>query len=120
VKLSPGTASLDVRATRRRGRGVFASCDFLKGECVEVSPVLRVSSRLGGALRHYKFAWDEPTVEAVAFGMGSLFNHSHTPNLRMVQRYGRKEIAFYALRDIAAGEECTIDYGYQPKGYDGR
>ena len=36
-------------------------------------------------------------------------NHSCAPNARLCIDYGRVE--FYALREIAAGEELTVDYG---------
>ncbi len=36
-------------------------------------------------------------------------NHSCEPNARLCIRQGRVE--FYALRDIAPGEEITVDYG---------
>ena len=36
-------------------------------------------------------------------------NHSCRPNARLCIRQGRVE--FYALRDIASGEEVTVDYG---------
>jgi uncharacterized protein len=36
-------------------------------------------------------------------------NHSCRPNATLVIRNGRVE--FYALRDIAVGEEITVDYG---------
>lgn len=36
-------------------------------------------------------------------------NHSCRPNARLCIRQGRVE--FYALREIAAGEEITVDYG---------
>jgi SET domain-containing protein len=38
-----------------------------------------------------------------------LLNHSCRPNARLCIRQGRVE--FYALRDIAPGEEITVDYG---------
>jgi SET domain-containing protein len=43
-------------------------------------------------------------------------NHSCRPNARLCIRQGRVE--FYALRDIAAGEELTVDYG--PTHHEGR
>jgi SET domain-containing protein len=43
-------------------------------------------------------------------------NHSCKPNARLCIRQGRVE--FYALRDIAAGEEITVDYG--PTHHEGR
>jgi len=36
-------------------------------------------------------------------------NHSCRPNARLCIDYGRVE--FYALRDIAVGDEVTVDYG---------
>ena len=36
-------------------------------------------------------------------------NHSCAPNARLVIRAGR--IEFYSLREIAIGEELTVDYG---------
>ena len=36
-------------------------------------------------------------------------NHRCTPNARLCIRQGRVE--FYALRDIAPGDEITVDYG---------
>lgn len=43
-------------------------------------------------------------------------NHSCEPNLVLKPEQGR--VAFYALRDIAAGEELTADYG--PTHHGGR
>jgi SET domain-containing protein len=36
-------------------------------------------------------------------------NHSCAPNARLCIRQGRVE--FYALRDVAVGEEITVNYG---------
>lgn len=43
-------------------------------------------------------------------------NHSCAPNARLCIRNGRVE--FYALRDIAPGQEVTVDYG--PTHHEGR
>lgn len=43
-------------------------------------------------------------------------NHSCRPNARLCIRQGRVE--FYALRDIACGEEITVNYG--PTHHEGR
>ncbi len=43
-------------------------------------------------------------------------NHSCQPNARLCIRQGRVE--FYARRDIALGEEITVDYG--PTHHEGR
>jgi uncharacterized protein len=41
--------------------------------------------------------------------LGRYINHACEPNVAAVLRRGR--IVFVALRDIAAGEEITLDYG---------
>lgn len=43
-------------------------------------------------------------------------NHSCAPNARLCIRNGRVE--FYAVQDIAAGQEVTVDYG--PTHHEGR
>ena len=50
---------------------------------------------------------------ALALGFGSLYNHSYRPNARY-DDVGRQAKAFTALRDIAAGEEVTVNYNGEP------
>jgi SET domain-containing protein len=40
-------------------------------------------------------------------------NHSTRPTVTAIRENGR--IVFYALEDIARGEELTMDYGFNPK-----
>jgi SET domain-containing protein len=49
----------------------------------------------------------------VALGYGSLYNHSYSPNARYLD-VGRMTKAFISLRDIAPGEEITINYNADP------
>jgi SET domain-containing protein len=97
------------------GRGVFAGRAFGTGELIEMCPVLvlppeTVEKGLG-ELRAYVFLWgDAGDRFALALGYGSLYNHSPNPNAEFDPRHGRGEIAFWALRRIAAGEQILIDY----------
>jgi SET domain-containing protein len=50
---------------------------------------------------------------AVALGYGSLYNHSYTPNARYDDESPQIKI-FTAIREIAAGEEITINYNGEP------
>jgi uncharacterized protein len=50
---------------------------------------------------------------AVVLGYGSLYNHSYKPNAYYRDRRNRVK-EFIALRDIAAGEEITINYNGSP------
>lgn len=98
------------------GRGVQANESFHKGDVVEISPVVIVYSEevdniYKTILNMYVYAWDDEDL-AVAFGMGSLFNHSKSPNLEYENDYENKTIRYIANRDIVKGEQLFIDYGY--------
>src|SRR5207248_1551320 len=47
---------------------------------------------------------------AIALGNASLYNHSYSPSARYVSRIPERVIEFVATRDIAAGEEITVNY----------
>src|SRR4051794_2666299 len=78
---------IEVKRTRGKGRGVFASSPIRKGELIERVPVLvlTIDEYYDGicttTLAHYCFNWREGTV-ALALGYGSLYNHSYRPNAR--------------------------------------
>ena len=44
---------------------------------------------------------------------------SPTPNAEFTTRFGRSDIVFRALRDIAAGEQILIDYQWDDAEYAG-
>lgn len=100
-----------------RGHGVFAARAYRKDELVEVSVVVL----LEGAASHWPlvmqrmvFAWpsDEPgrMAHAIALGYGSLYNGANPANLRFERERAAAQMRFIAARDIAAGEELTINY----------
>lgn len=104
-----------------KGRGVVARVGLAAGEILERSPVLPLAledSECPG-LNDYSLAWGEDVEgglgeqKACAIGLGylSLYNHSPAPNVTFDHHYDDNEISVLALRDIAAGEELTIDYG---------
>jgi hypothetical protein len=94
------------------GRGVFAAQAIAEGETLEECPTLEVGADdASGLLSDYVFgsASDEHGV-VLPLGYGMLYNHSAEPNTEYVEETPGV-IAFLASRDIAAGEECLIDYG---------
>lgn len=100
-----------------KGRGVFASRAFLAGQTVEIAPVLVFtpgSEKLPDHISRILFNWGHlvgsPGPQAIAFGYGSLYNHDDLPNLRCEANAVHQQLSFVALRDIAAGEELTINY----------
>lgn len=111
---------VEVRYTKGRGRGVFATCAIAKETIIERVPVLVLPAaeilEAGNGtpmLSHYVFDWGKGTV-ALALGFGSLYNHSFNPNA-FYQDCGRQTKEYVALRDIDAGEEITINYNGKPE-----
>lgn len=102
------------KQTRNRGRGVFARQHIPAETVIERVPVLvvPVDEIAASRLADYAFTWGRGTV-AVALGYGSLYNHSYAPNARY-QDVGRGTKEFVAIRDIAAGEEITVNYNGEP------
>jgi SET domain-containing protein len=107
---------VEVRRVRGKGRGVFARRPIGAGEVIETCPVLVLpagSVEDGSAgIDRYVFEWGGGKL-ALALGYGSLYNHSYRPNARYVDLAGRTKL-FTALRDIAAGEEITVNYNGEP------
>lgn len=114
-----------VREFGRRGRGVVADQLIPAGTLVERSPVLIIPPEHRAATDFtivftYVFMWEHGTIEedlykhegrsAIALGFTSLLNHSYTPNCEFVRHIDDNIIDLVALRDIAPGEELTIDY----------
>ena len=102
-----------------RGRGVFTDHPIPQGTIVEVSPIVEIHhpwNDLPLDVKRVVYDWGyligQPAtlVSAIALGLGSLFNHTSNPNVSYTGHAGDKTIIFTAMRDIAAGEELTIDY----------
>ena len=117
--LTVGQPRLAVRPSPRGGRGVFAVERLWCGQVVERAPVLVVPAAQvplvdRTALYDYYYAWGtqgrDSEAAAIALGCGSLYNHSPTPALRYERDLAAGCIVFTALRDVAPGEELTINY----------
>ncbi len=106
-----------VKRVKGKGRGVFARAAIAEGAVVEEVPVLVIPIKnfVGGlenpTLRKYFYIWTKGNV-AVSLGYGSLYNHSFAPNADY--EYGAGSLLYRALRDIAKGEEITINYNGDP------
>lgn len=102
-----------VGPTEKKGRGVFATRAITKDELVEAAPVIVMPARdqnllHASLLNDYVYEWRDSI--AVALGYGSLYNHSWDPNLEYRKRHAEALIEYVALRDVAEGEELTINY----------
>jgi uncharacterized protein len=104
------------------GRGVFAETDFARGELLERAPALVIPDTQWTRIEptvlfDYTFAFG-PALEhaAIALGLGTLMNHSYTPNAVYVRRFAERVIEFFALREIRAGDEVRVNYTGSPGG----
>jgi hypothetical protein len=101
---------VEVKRIRGKGRGVFARRTIAAGTVIEEVPVLSLPADdvEATALAGHCFLWGRGTV-ALPLGYGALYNHSYAPNAEYVDRTPQTKL-FRAVRDIAAGEEITINY----------
>jgi SET domain-containing protein len=108
--------AIEVRRVRGKGRGVFARRPIGAGAVIETCPVLVLPAGsvedASAGLGSYLFEWGRGEL-ALALGYGSLYNHSYRPNARYLDLAGRTKV-FTAIRDIAAGEEITVNYNGKP------
>jgi hypothetical protein len=71
----------------------------------------------GSVVDAITFMWSEVmedgrSLNAIALGLGTVLNHSNAPNVGVTFDQNPDRLDFYALRDIAPGEQLTHDYHY--------
>lgn len=104
------------------GRGVFTSEDIPAGSIIEISPVIVLPAKdvahiHATKLHDYYFIWGKKDKKcAIVLGYGSIYNHSYHPNAQYRADYNGKTLDFFALTDIKAGEEITVNYSGDPEG----
>ncbi|KAF2100643.1 SET domain-containing protein [Rhizodiscina lignyota] len=107
-----------------KGRGIFATARIPAGTVIDVCPVLVLGVEENRehiektSLYHYTYNWPIKTrdgktekLQAVIFGLGSMFNHSREQNVAWTRDIDHLIITYRALRDIEVGEELCISYG---------
>lgn len=108
--------SLRLLTDKHKGRCVIAAEWIKAGTILEVAPVKPLTKQLTwrDPLFDYAFAWDQPPyVEAIAFGMISLVNHSRRPNTSITCNFKAQTITLRAIRDILPNEEISFHYDTQ-------
>jgi uncharacterized protein len=115
-RTDPQKFAVDVKPSRIDGQGAFAAESIparrkigeIRGEPVSVREARR---RAKGQQRIMIVELSERRAIDASQSTDPLrfTNHSCRPNAVLRIRQGRVE--FYAMRDIAAGEELTVDYG---------
>ena len=98
------------------GRGVFCANEIPPDCLIEICPVIKIpiseiTHLEKTTLFNYYFEWGEDNDEgAIALGLGSLYNHSTSPNARYLIDLQKDTIDFYSIKEIQAGEEITVNY----------
>lgn len=106
-----------VRDSAIAGRGLFTTRDFrasetvciVTGEVIDEPEALRREREEGNWYIYWNHA--EHYIDAADSGLGRYVNHCCAPNATTMPR-DNASVTLVALRDIAAGDELTIDYDY--------
>ncbi len=100
-----------------KGRGVFTKKPIPADTVIEEAPVIVMSAKdrkiLDQTLLHdYIFEWqpDGANMCCMALGWIPVYNHSYTSNCEYFMNYEDKTMCIKTVRDIAAGEELSINY----------
>ena len=99
---------------KEAGRGVFTKIYIKKGVNVEKSCIVKIPNNIteNTVLNDYVFTNPYNKKEYfVAFGYGSMYNHSDEPNLHYYYDPDENCIIYESLCDINADEELYISYG---------
>lgn len=110
------------------GYGVFAKEHINEGEIIEETPILDLGIKNGEAtslMVDYRFNWPQGSggnwdKQVLAWGYGSLYNHSENPNAHWRSNLDRDTFEFVANRNIEEGEEIFVWYGNVDYWQDGR
>lgn len=106
---------VEVRPTRRKGRGMFATVEIPARTIIERAPVLLIpgdeaDEMLTSFLAHYIFRTDRGRQFVIGLGYTSLYNHSRSPNAEF--SVSKDALFIKARRRIRPGEEVTVAYGW--------
>lgn len=107
---------LYLNAVPGKGRGVFTGEHIPANTVIETAPVIVMSKEdrqwLDKTRLHdYIFEWGENRDQcAMALGMVPMYNHSYQSNCEYFMDFAESSMFIKTVRDIAAGEELTINY----------
>jgi SET domain-containing protein len=114
----PSTHSVEVKSSPIEGQGVFALRPFRAGEQIRRVQIVRevtedapIRAEAGERVEHCGY----PDGKVVLWGFPDRhLNHSCDPNA--YEHYEAVVISIVARRDIASGEEVTVDYNVNTSG----
>jgi SET domain-containing protein len=118
--------SMYIKNVVGKGRGVYAGESISSRTLINISPVLlfpesdeenSTQSKESqyperDILAHYTYTFGNNT-QALALGMGSMFNHSKKNNVGFVIDKQNLLIRYTTVKDIDKDDELCINYGYR-------
>ncbi|KAG0293733.1 hypothetical protein BGZ96_002375 [Linnemannia gamsii] len=108
-------STLQIQNCGAKGRGIVTTVAIPTRTVIDISPILLFPSEEYSThgqhthLDHYTYRWKGGM--ALALGLGSMFNHSRTPNVGFQRDINNGLIRYSTLREIDVGEELCISYG---------
>lgn len=108
-----GEGKVSIWYNKIKGFCVFSDQPLKEGELITQGPVALIGFndlKESSPLNIYPMYWNSKT-DCISFGVINLLNHSDHSNIRLTRDYQRRMIRAYALYDIDAHTELTIDYG---------
>lgn len=96
------------------GDGVYSKIDIKKGTIVEKANVIPIKSINVEGTPLIDYVFNNPYKNGeflVAFGFGSMYNHSDDPHMTYEYDADENKIIYKTIRDIGADEEIYISYG---------
>ena len=108
---------IEIRQTHEKGRGVFALERINAFQTIESAPVIVMTAQdrklLDQTLLHdYIFEWTPNGEQQCIMALGNvpIYNHSYASNAEYAMDYEAQTISIQSVREIAVGEEITINY----------
>ena len=112
---------------------VIAAEAIKAGEVIEIAPVTPIYGPEPAGSVHAvhatAFAWEVPdeqdvqhpelpvVTRALAHGLIGVYRHSNTPTADLRKHLAEFKVEAYALVDLAAGDEVTLDFGLPERDY---
>ncbi len=114
-------SGIEIKASKGKGRGVFATRRFRAGEIIETAPALTVPKAeveilAKTYLGSYLFTTDNGKNLVLGLGIASMFNHDDEANAEFDVFVDC--ISIRAKRAIPIGQEITIHYGWRAKEWE--
>lgn len=126
MKIKPPT-KIYISNSSIHGMGVFASEKINEGEIIEECPIFDLNIPFGQSsplMIDYRFNWPQGgqtwEKQVLAWGYGSLYNHSEKPNALWRSNLENRTFEFYSVKDINPDEEILVYYGGVSYWEDGR